>query len=84
VGLDTCPSGWPRFDTPASSQFLGALSHRGQSHPTAIGRRQALPIINDFKVTYPLLRVEKKGGNKRAEELPSGRVVENEHIYDKE
>jgi hypothetical protein len=38
-------------------------------------------------VAYPLLRVEKRVGKKekkKAEELPSGRVGDSYHIYDKE
>ena len=38
-------------------------------------------------VAYPLLRVEKKGGEKekkKAEEPPSGRVVDIDQIYDEE
>jgi hypothetical protein len=33
-----------------------------------------------FAVAYPLLRVEKK----KAEELPRDRVVDSDHIYNKE
>jgi len=43
-------------------------------------------VLNS-EVTYPLLRVEKKGESRRkkkAEELPSGRVVDIHHIYDEE
>src|SRR5579863_10024174 len=46
--MDTCASIQSRFDLPASSEFLSAFTHGGQSHTAAISGRQPLPVVDHF------------------------------------
>src|SRR5579864_1501742 len=46
--LHPCTAIWAGSNEPASPKFLSSLSHRGQSHATAIDRRHANPVINDL------------------------------------